>query len=167
MTTATETNKFYRFTFKLSEWFERIAIIGFLGMVASTLVDVIGSKVFNKPLPVGTEAVYLFQLIAIGGALAISKIDGRHVRIELIDRIPQPARGIVHTLVALLGLLLFILLIWGSYDLAQSLRTNHEVTATSKIPIFPFAIWFGLSCIPMILVLLHDLFTSVMELIKK
>src|SRR4030042_2831217 len=96
-------NKLDKFNNKFSVWLERIAIVAVVGMILGTLIDVIGSKLFHWPLPAGTEAIYLLQLIAIAGALSISKLDGRHVRIELIDRLPQPAIGIIHSIVALLG----------------------------------------------------------------
>jgi TRAP-type C4-dicarboxylate transport system permease small subunit len=156
-----------KITFKISAWLERIAIIGALGMILGTMIDVIGAKVFHWPLPGSTEVVYLFQIISIAGALAISKIDGRHVRIELIDRLHQPGKGIVHSLVALLGLVLFIILVWQSYTYALALHANHEVTATIKLPMYPFALWLALCCIPMVLLLIIELFNSLMEAIKR
>jgi TRAP-type C4-dicarboxylate transport system permease small subunit len=156
-----------KITFKISVWLERIAIVGALGMILGTMIDVIGAKVFHWPLPGGTEVVYLFQIISIAGALAISKIDGRHVRIELIDRLHQPGKGIVHSVVALLGLALFIILVWQSYTYALSLHASHEVTATIKLPLYPFALWLALCCIPMVLLLIIELFNSLMEAIKR
>ena len=156
-----------KFNYKLSIWFERIAILGILGMILGTMVDVVGSKVFHWPLPAGTEAIYLLQIIAIAGALAVSKIDGRHVRIEFIDVLHQPALGIIHSLVAVLGLALFVILTWASVDYALALRANNEVTATVRIAIYPFAIWLALCCVPVILILFKELITSLMETIKR
>jgi TRAP-type C4-dicarboxylate transport system permease small subunit len=156
-----------KITFKISAWLERIAIVGALGMILGTMIDVIGSKAFNWPLPGGTEVVYLFQIIAIAGALAISQIDGRHVRIELIDRLPQPGKGIVHSLVAILGLVLFIVLVWQSFVYALALKAANEITVTINIPLFPFAIWQALCCIPMVLLLITELYSSLMEVIKR
>jgi TRAP-type C4-dicarboxylate transport system permease small subunit len=167
MKISNTVNRLEKFNYRLGIWFERIAIIAVLVMILGTLVDVIGAKLFNWPLPPGTEAIYLPQVIAIAGALAISKIDGRHVRIELIDRLPQPALGIIHSLVALLGIALFVLLTWASFNYAQALRINHEVTATSKIPFYPFALWMALCCIPLILILIQEFISSLLEIKKK
>ena len=156
-----------KFNNTISIWFERIAIIGVLGMIAGTLVDVVSAKLFHRPLPAGTEVVYLAQVVAMAGALAFSKIDGRHVRIELIDKLRQPALGIIHALVALLGLVLFILITWKSFDYGQSLRLNHEVTATAKITLYPFAYWFALCCVPMVLILVKDFIASLLEIRKR
>ena len=162
--TVSRLDKFNR---QVSVWFERIAILGVLGMIIGTLIDVIGAKAFHAPLRAGTEIVYLMQVVAIAGALAISKIDGRHVRIELIDRLPQPALGIIHSIVALLGLALFILLAWGSFLYAESLRVNNEVTANVRATLFPFAIWQALCCLPLVLILISEFVTSLREIKKK
>jgi len=159
--------RFEKFNEALSTWFERVAMLGVIGMIVFTMIDVVGAKAFNHPLAAGTEAVYLLQAIAIGGALAMAKIDGRHVRIELIDRVPRPALGVIHTLAALLGLVLFAALSWTSFDYALALKANDEVTATTQIPLFPFAIWTGLCCIPMVLVLVRDLVFSVREVTRR
>jgi TRAP-type C4-dicarboxylate transport system permease small subunit len=152
----------------LSVWFERAAIIGFLGMLVSTVIDVVGAKVFKWPLPVGTEAVYLCQVIAIGGAIAFGQIDGRHIRVELfVDKLPRRARAFFHALAALLSLALFVILLWESFEYGQALRLARDVTATSKIPLFPFAFWLTLSFIPVCLVLLGELLNSILEVFEK
>jgi TRAP-type C4-dicarboxylate transport system permease small subunit len=160
-------NHLESFNFRVSIWLERIAIVAILGMVLSTMIDVIGAKVFHWPLPVGTESVYLLQVVAIAGALAISKIDGRHVRIEMIDKVPQPFLGIIHSLVALLGLGLFILLCWQGAEYAMALRSNHEITATAKIALYPFALWLAIGCIPVILILINDFVRSLLETVRR
>ncbi|OGN99964.1 MAG: hypothetical protein A2Y58_04210 [Chloroflexi bacterium RBG_13_51_52] len=160
-------NKLDKFNNKFSIWLERIAIIGVLVMILGTMVDVVGAKLFNWPLPAGTEVVYMGQVIAMAGALAISKIDGRHVRIELIDKLRQPALGIIHALVALLGLLLFIVLLWKSFDYANTLRINHEVTATARISVYPFALWLAVCCLPMALILIKEFISSLLETRKR
>ncbi len=159
--------RFDKFNLLLSTWFERVAMVGAVGMVAFVMIDVAGAKLFNHPFAAGTEAVYLLQLIAIAGGLAMAKLDGRHVRIELIDRVPQPALGVIHTIAALLGLAVFVALTWTSFEYAISLKANNEITATSLIPLYPFAIWLGLSCIPMVLVLVRDLINSAREIVHR
>jgi TRAP-type C4-dicarboxylate transport system permease small subunit len=166
--TNNSLSRFERFSNWLSSWFEHIAIIGFLGMMLSTLVDVVGAKAFHWPLPVGTEAVYLFQLIAIAGAIAYSEIDGRHIRVELIvDRFPRKGRAFFHGLAALLTLALFVILAWKSYQYGVSLRAANEVTMVSRTPLYPFAFWLALCSVPMCLVLIGELLKAISEGIRK
>ena len=161
-------DRYGRFTYSLSSWFEQIAIIGFLGMMAATLIDVIGAKVFNWPLPAGLEVVFFCQLIAISGALAYSEIDGRHIRVDLfIDKLPRIARAFFHGFTALLGLGLFAILTWKSYEYAMSLMAINEVTSTSRIPIYPFVLWLGLSFVPLCLVLIGEILKAISEGINK
>ncbi len=148
-------------------WFERIAMVAIVGMIIAVVVDVAGDKLFDLPMSAGTEVVYFLQIIAIAGALAITKIDGKHIRLEFVDSLPPRARNALALITAILGLGLFILLAWKSYDYAMALRNAKEVTAASRIPLYPFAIWIGLGCIPLCLVLLKEIVNSLVEVVKR
>ena len=155
--------RFIKFTHRLSSWFELIAIFAFLGMMAGTFVDVVGAKGFMWPLPAGLEVVYFCQLIAIAGALAYSEIDGRQIRVELfVDKLPRRGRAFFHGLAALLSLGLFIVLTWKSYQYAMSLKAVNDVSSTSRIPLYPFALWLGVCFIPLCLVLLGELLKAIL-----
>jgi TRAP-type C4-dicarboxylate transport system permease small subunit len=158
---------FSKFSFVLSAWFERIAVVGIVGIIIATIIDVVGAKVFHAPLAAGTEVVYFLQVIAISGGLAFAKIDGRHIRLEFVDGFPKPTKGIFNFIVAVLGLGLFVILSWKSFEYAQALRRVNEITSASRIPIFPFVIWVGISCIPLCLVLLKDMINSAIEAVKR
>lgn len=161
-------DRFEKFTYRMSSWFEHIAIIAFLGMMVATLVDVIGAKAFKWPLPAGLEIVFFCQLIAISGALAYGEIDGRHIRVELfVDKLPKTARAFFHGFAAMLGLGLFAIMTWKAYQYAMSLRAINDVSATSRIPLYPFVLWLGLSFVPLCLVLIGEILKAVSEGIKK
>jgi TRAP-type C4-dicarboxylate transport system permease small subunit len=158
---------FGKFSFWLSAWFERVAIIGIVGMIIATIIDVLGAKLFHKPLAAGTEVVYFLQVIAIAGGLAFAKIDGRHIRLEFVDSFPKKIRETFNFIAAVLGLGLFVILSWKSFEYAQALKNVNEITSASRIPIFPFVLWIGISCIPLCLVLLRDMANSAIEVIKR
>jgi len=160
-------SSFGKFSYLISMWFERIAMVAIVGIIAATLVDVVGDKLLNKPLSAGTEVVYFLQVIAIAAALAFTKIDGKHIRLEFVDSFPRRLKGAFNLLTAILGLGLFIILSWKSYEYAQALNAANEVTAASRIPIYPFVIWVGICCIPLCLVLITDLFNSAKEVFWK
>jgi TRAP-type C4-dicarboxylate transport system permease small subunit len=156
-----------KISYLASLWFERIAMIGMVGMIIATLIDVLGDKLFNRPMGAGTEVVYFLQVIAIAGALAFTKIDGKHIRLEFVDAFPKTLRGIFNMIVGILGLGLFVILSWKSYEYALSLRNAHEITAASRIPIYPFVIWVSICCLPLCLVLIKDIFSSAAEVLRK
>jgi TRAP-type C4-dicarboxylate transport system permease small subunit len=160
--------RFSKFSYRLSSWFELVAILAFLAMMAGTLIDVIGSKAFHWPLPAALEVVFFAQLIAIAGALSYSELDGRQIRVELfIDLFPRRVRAFFRALAALLGLGLFIILIWKTFQYALSLKAINDVTATARIPLYPFALWLGICFIPLILVLIGELLKALIEGFKK
>ncbi len=158
---------FGKFSYLISMWFERIAMVAIVGIIAATIVDVVGDKLLDKPLSAGTEVVYFLQVIAIAGALAFTKIDGKHIRLEFTDSFPKRVKGSINLLVAIMGLGLFVILSWKSYEYALALKTANEVTAASRIPIYPFVIWVSICCIPLCLVLLKDIFDSALEVFRK
>lgn len=161
-------DKLGRFSHSLGSWFEWIAIAGFLVMMVATCIDVVGAKLFLWPLPGSIEVVFLAQVIAIAGALAITKIDGRHIRVEaFLDKLPKRWRAFLDSLTSLLGLGLFIMVGWQSYEYGQALRSAGKVTTTAQIPYYPFPLWIALCCIPICLVLLWELLNSLAELVKK
>ena len=100
--------------------------------------------------------------------MAFSQIDGRHIRVEfLVDKLPPRVGAVLKALAALLGLALFIILTWRSYTHAQTLLRAGEVTSTSKIPVYPFAFWLMLSCIPLCLVLLGEMLRALIEVFRR
>jgi TRAP-type C4-dicarboxylate transport system permease small subunit len=157
-----------KLSYVISYWFERAAIVAILGMLVATCIDVVGAKAFHWPLPGGTEIVYLLQVVAIAAGLAFSKIDGRQINVEfLIDKLPKQVKASIDSLTSLLGLGLFILLGWESFEYSMAFRHANEVTATALIPLYPFALWLGLCCIPMCLVLLNELIAALRKAVKK
>lgn len=149
-----------RISHSTSSWFEKIAMVALVGIIITTLIDVIGDKLFSKPVAPGTEFVYLLQVIAIAGALAATKISGRHIRLEFVDQFPRILNKIFTFFTGLLGLVLVILLAWKSYDYALSLKNVQEVTAAARIPLYPFVLWLAVCCIPLCLVLLKEMLKS-------
>jgi TRAP-type C4-dicarboxylate transport system permease small subunit len=150
-----------------SVWFERIGMVAIVAIILATLVDIIGAKIFHRPLAAGTEVIYFLQIVAIAGGLAFAQIDGRHVRLEFVDSFPKIVKAAFKFLSAGIGLGLFVILSWKSYQYGLALNAAHEVTAASRVPLFPFAFWIGLCCIPMCLVLLKNMVDSIAEVVKK
>jgi len=150
-----------------SACFEYVAMICLVGIIVATLIDVIGAKLFNKPIAAGTEVVYFLQVIAIAGALAATKIDGKHIRLEFVDSLPKRLKSTFHFISALLGLGLFIVLAWKSFEYAQTLRNTQEVTAVSRIPLYPLVLWIALCCVPLCLVLLKEMINSAVKVVKR
>ena len=155
-----------KLNYLISVWFENIAIVAIVGIIVSNLIDVIGAKLFSKPIAAGTEIVYFLQVIAMAGALAATKIDGKHIRLEFVDSLPGRLKNFFNFIAALLGLALFVLLFWESIEYTQALKITQEVTAVSRIVLYPFTLWIAICCIPLCLVLLKELLQSARGVVR-
>jgi TRAP-type C4-dicarboxylate transport system permease small subunit len=133
-----------------------------------TNIDVIGAKLFLWPLRGTIDMVMLFQLVAIAFAGAITLIIGRHVRVEFfVNRLPRRAQAVTNSIVSLLGLGIFILIIWRLCLLGYSFQIGGETTASAHIPLYPFAYGAALGIIPVCLVLLHEFLSSLARVAKR
>jgi TRAP-type C4-dicarboxylate transport system permease small subunit len=159
---------FRELSYRLSEWFEWVASIGLVGMLVATCIDVVGAKLFLRPLPGGYEMVSLLQVVAIASAIAFAKIRNLHINLELIvNLLPKRIRAGVNVFNALLGLGFFVLLGWKSFEYGLDFLHSGKVTSTAELPFYPFALWIAVCCIPISLLLLVDLLSSLRAVYKK
>ena len=164
----TTLQKFEAFNRKISLAIEWVGLIGFLVIMLITTVDVIGAKVFLSPVFGALDIVVQAQLIAMSFATAATLITGRHVAVEFfIPLLPKPLQKVVDMFVNLLGLALFVILVWRLTEYAYSMQLENEVTATARIPLYPFAYGAAVACIPVCLVYLYQLLVSIMKLVKQ
>jgi TRAP-type C4-dicarboxylate transport system permease small subunit len=157
-----------RFTRRSSECLEGIGVIGILAMFIVNLIDVVGAKLFLWPLPGAIEVIGFSQIVAITPAIAFGLILGRHIQVEFfIGKLPKQVQETLHSIVSLMGLGLFILILWQSYTYGQSLKKAGEIGSTSRIPFFPFAYFIAFCCIPVCLVFLMEFLNSFTKVVKK
>lgn len=161
-------NRFDRFNRLAASLFEWVGLAGLLVMMFVTCIDVIGSKVFLRPVPGSIDIVMLCQLVAISFVAASALLLGRHVHVEFfITMLPPRIRDIVDCIMHFFSLTLFALIVWRLSTYGYSLFTGKEVSPTARIPLYPFAYGIALACIPVSLVLLSSFIKSLLRLIKK
>lgn len=159
--------RFRSFINSLSGWSERVGLIAMAAMALTALIDVVGSKGFHWPLPGSTEITGVLQVLAIAGGLAFSKIDGRHIRVEfLIDWLPERGKAALDLFSAILGLGLFAVAGWMTYEYGLNLLSSGTETLLLGIALYPFALWIALCCIPMCCVIIIELLSSIDRMLK-
>ncbi len=130
-------------------------------MMVITCIDVVGPKVFQWRLLGALDIVMLSQLVAISFAAGMALIIGRHIRVEFFfNLLPRRAQAVINSCVLLLGLGLFLEIIWRLCVLGHSFQTSGEYSMTVYIPLYPFAYGIALASIPVWLVLLLELLKS-------
>ena len=154
-------DKLERFNRRLSDWFQWIGLAALLLMMVLTCVDVVGAKVFKMPVPGSIDMVMLCQIMAISFAASMTLITGRHIQVEFFFPLfPRLAQRVITPIIHLLGLGLFIVIIWRLYLLGYSFQTTGEYSMTIYIPYYPFAYGVAFAIIPVCLVLLVEFLKS-------
>jgi TRAP-type C4-dicarboxylate transport system permease small subunit len=159
---------FGKFNRQLSSLFEWIGLAAMLLMMAITCIDVVGAKIFLWRLFGAIDIVMLSQIVAIAFAASMALILRRHIQVEfIVARLPRCAQTVINIFVLLLGVGLFIVIIWQLCVLGYSFQTSGEMSQTADIPYYPFAYGIALASLPVCLVLLLDFLKSIGRMIKR
>lgn len=149
-------------------WFEWIGLAAFLMMMFITCIDVIGAKLFRMPVLGAIDMVMLAQVLAISFATASALLLGRHVCVEFfMVLLPGRFQALIDSIISLLGLALFILIIWRLWVYGHSFQIGGEESATARIPLYPFAYAASVAGIPVCLVFLSQILEAIERMVRK
>jgi len=151
-----------------SKWATLIAGVALTAMLAISVVDVIGNKVFHHPIQGTSDYVSFLAIITIVFSLSYSLIEKAHVQIDLfLNKLPHRIKAIFEIFIALLSLALFILLTWFSVRYGIRLQASHELSMTQRIPVFPFAYAVAFACLPACLYLFLETIRAIKKFVSK
>jgi len=165
---SSKIDRLEKFAASFSNWLNWVAGAALVAMLGLTVADIIGVKLFKCPVPGAIELVGFLGAIVIGFAIAYTQVQHGHIQVEFfVMRLPRRLRAGVSAFVSLLGVVLFVLLAWRSYDFGRVLQSAGEVSMTQNIPFYPFVHAIAFCCIPVCLVLLVEFLKSVMEAMRQ
>lgn len=160
--------KFDRFNRMFSRWFQWVGFAGLLVMVFITCADVIGAKLFLTPVFGSIDIAMVSQLVAISFAAASALILGRHVQVEFfMVLLPERIQAVIDSIIHLLGLALFILIIWRLCVHGYIFQSGGEETSTARIPLHPFAYGIAFASVPVCLVFIQRFLDAIVRIVKK
>lgn len=149
-------------------WIEWVGVVGILTMMVITCLDVLGSKLILRPVFGSIDIVVLAQVVCVSFGAASTLILGRHIQVEFfVILLPERAKAAVDVIANALGLLLFILIVWRLSVYGHYMQTGAEVSATARIPLYPFVYGIALACVPICMVFILELIHSVIRVTKK
>lgn len=161
-------DRFEKFNYHLSNWLEWIGLVAILLMVTITCADVIGAKIFLRPVFGAIDIVMLAQLVAISFAAGATLIVGKHIEVEFfVMMFPKRLQVVVAAFTHLLGVALFAVIVWRLILYGYALQVTGEVSSTARIPLHYFAYGVALASVPMCLILLHRFLKSIHMVGKK
>jgi len=145
-------------------WIAGAAIVA---MMLITCADVV-LRYFRKPIPGTYELVCFLGAVAVAFAMAHTSVERGHVAVSLVVRhFPRRVQGFIDAVTSIFGLVLFALIAWYSLQYAGDLRATGEVSLTLELPFYPFVFGVGFSAIAVCLVLLTDLYNSLVKVFSK
>jgi TRAP-type C4-dicarboxylate transport system permease small subunit len=160
-------DKFQRFNEKVSAGFEWVGLGAFVFMMVLTTVDVIGAKLFLRPVNGALDLMMILQLLAMGFALSTSYITKRHVQVEFfVPLMPRFMQRLTAFLVQTLMLVLLITMTWQLFVYGHDLKMYNEVSATVRLPLYPFTYATAAAFIPVCLVALAKWIQNIIEVIR-
>jgi len=157
-----------RFAGSFSKWLNWVAGVGLVGMLGLVVADVVGIKLFKHPIPGAIEIIAFLGVVVTAFAIAYTQALRGHIQVEfVVMRLPRRVQAAAASFVLLLGLALFAVLAWRSYEFGRVLQVTGEVSMTQGIPFYPFVQALAFCCIPVCLVLLAEFLKSVMKAVRR
>lgn len=133
-------------------WFNRVAIGALLGMFALLALDILSSKILNRPIVATVDVTSLLALVVASFSVSRTIMARRHIEVEfIVTNLPRGTRKIFNVLSSFLSLVFFCLIVWRSFIYAYSLQKTGESSLTQHIPLAPFAYSLAIACIPAVL----------------
>ena len=141
-----------------------IAGAGLVGMTALVVGDVIGIKIFSKPIPGGIEFVSFLAAVAIAFGVPFTQVMKGHVAVDfIVETFPRRLKLVIECLTVFLSVVLFALLMVYSFRYAGLLRSSGEVSMTQKIPFHPFVYGMAVCFLATLLVLILQFVRTVLK----
>jgi len=136
----------------ISRWFNGIALAALSAMLFLVAVDVIGAKLFSRPVSGAMDLASLLGLLIIGFSMTETYLKGRHITVDfVIIRTNKRLRNVLRSLNAVLCMVFFVFVTWRLFLYAHDLYVYGEKSLTVRIPLYPFAYALGVAFVPMLL----------------
>jgi TRAP-type C4-dicarboxylate transport system permease small subunit len=153
-------DKTQRFNRSLSAAIESVGVVSLLLIMIVTCADVIGAKVFLKPVPGALDIVMLAQTVAISFSVAATLSVGGHVSVEIfLMHMPPFMKRATIVFTEVLSLLLLALIVWQLAAHGHEFQVDGEISPTARIPLYPFAYGIALATVPACV----EVFTSIIK----
>jgi TRAP-type C4-dicarboxylate transport system permease small subunit len=122
----------------LGSLLNKVASAALLAIMLLTCLDVSMRYFLSRPIAGTYDVVSLLGAVLASFAMPFTMLQKGHVAVEiLIQSLSRSKQLIIETLTHVLGILLFLILVWQSVVLAQDMKAAGEVTPTLLVPFYP------------------------------
>lgn len=132
-------------------------------MILLTLCDVI-LRNFGHPITGSLELIQYGGSIVFGFAIPYATWNKAHVRVDLLtEKLSPKYRKIMEVITRCLGIVLFGFIAYNFFIYGMDVKRTGELTASFKIPYYPFVFSISFSCFFQCLTLLSDLMQTIQK----
>ena len=122
----------------LSSIFNMLASASLMAIMLLTCIDVFMRYFFNRPFGGTYDLVGLGGAVIAAFAMPYTLLKGGHVAVDILLRVlSRKKRLFIETLTHILGVLLFLIMVWQCIVLALDMKACGEVTPTLLLPFYP------------------------------
>jgi TRAP-type C4-dicarboxylate transport system permease small subunit len=140
---------------ELGSW---LAGASLLSMMLIGAIDIIGTKLVDRPLPGTFELTEALMVLGVFLALAHTQARRQHIAVDLVTRrLGRGARGALDLFARLLTLGVFALIAWQGWVLGLgSLRVREYAPGIVQFPLYPSKLALAVGATLMVLQSLVD-----------
>lgn len=145
----------------LDVWTDRfnwVSIAALAVLLCVALIDIIGSKLFNRPVPGSIDIIGLLGGIITAFSVARTQNLGRHIQVDFVALLlPKKIQYIIGTVSSSLCFIFIIIVILTCFEYGISLQESNERSITLSIPFYPFVYAMIVAFIPLLLTFFKDI----------
>ncbi len=150
-------DKFDRFVQVSSNWFGNAGAALLLLIPIITFLDILGTKLFDLPVPGSIELTGYLQALLIPCAAAVTLLCGQHIKVEIFTaRVPESIKAVLDGVISLILFCVIIVVIWQSIISGMSFQSVGEYSAALHLPIHYIVYAMAFAFVPLCFAFLHD-----------
>jgi TRAP-type C4-dicarboxylate transport system permease small subunit len=152
---------FFEKTVKLlSSFFNLLAAASLTAIILLTCIDVSMRYFFNRPIAATYDLVSLMGAVIAAFAMPYTMLMRGHVAVDLVVRkLSEKKKLAVETVTHVVGILLFLIMVWQCYVLGSDMKAAGEVMPTILLPFHPIvyamSVCFFVLCLAILVNLLN------------
>jgi TRAP-type C4-dicarboxylate transport system permease small subunit len=148
---------FLKIVHGLSRLINMIAGVSLTFLMLLTIGDVI-LRLFRRPIVGPYELVAFSGAIVIGFSLPLTSWLRAHIFVDFfIQKFSKKVQAAFNVATRCMVIILFLLIGWNLMKYAADLHRSGEVSATIRMPFYPFAYGIGICCFIQCLVIFCDI----------
>jgi len=152
---------FFEKTIKLlSSFFNLFAAASLAAIILLTCTDVSMRYFFNRPMAGTYDLVSLMGAVVAAFAMPYTMLMRGHVAVDLfVRKLSRKKQLAVETVTHVVGIGLFLIMVWQCFALASDMKAAGEVTPTLLLPFYPvvyfMSVCFFVLCLAILVNLLN------------